>query len=271
MRLRVMTYNLLYAFHERQGQTMQYHEERAHAAREVVRAEAPDILGLTEAIYCGFGGRILRPDYVSMFGLPHLYAAGFEGDFGNCLLSRVPLVQAARVSLGKTVLGNEPSAIRATLENGLHVDLVHPSPRVREAERVAAMAPILSSFTRPYVLMGDFNALSDEDPYDAATLVRELTGNVPDPQALAARMLDRQLIAEVRRHGLVETLAPADRTHTLPTTLDRPHATQGARLRLDYIFVSPEIRVHGAHVVKTPGTELVSDHYPVVADLELDA
>jgi hypothetical protein len=80
MNLKVMTYNVLYAFHERQGSTMLFQEARAKAAREVVLAEAPDVLGLTEAAYCGLEGRILRPDYSDMLGIEHLYAAGYEGE-----------------------------------------------------------------------------------------------------------------------------------------------------------------------------------------------
>jgi endonuclease/exonuclease/phosphatase family metal-dependent hydrolase len=151
----------------------------------------------------------------------------------------------------------------------LHVDVVHPSPTISEAERVEAFLPLLASAGRPYLLLGDFNSLSDEDGYDHATLVEELRGNVAEPEALAARMLDRQLVAAVRAHGLVDTLAPAARTHTLPTGLLRPGATQGARLRIDYIFASPELAVQGAEVIRTPATERASDHYPVVARLTL--
>src|SRR6185503_6159061 len=124
-------------------------------------------------------------------------------------------------------------ALRATLDcegRPLHVDLVHPSPSITELERVQAFEPLLATARRPYLLLGDFNALSDEDPYHQETLVAELAGNVPDPPALAARMLDRRLIAAVRAAGLADTMPLAARTHSLPTRLPRPHATQGARL-----------------------------------------
>jgi endonuclease/exonuclease/phosphatase family metal-dependent hydrolase len=272
-----MTYNVLYAFHERQGDEMILRPERAAAAREVVRAEAPDILGLTEAVYCGLGGRLIRPDYAAMFGLEHLYAAGYEGEWAGCLLSRYPITRAERLPLGvgggRSDGADRVSALRAALDcggRGLCVDLVHPSPKISEAERVAAMTPLLQSAGRPYLLFGDFNALSDEDPYDRDTLISQLRGNVERPEELAARMLDRRLIAAVRSYDLVDALAPASRVYTLPTRLSRPHATQGAQLRIDYIFASRELRVERAEVIKTAAADAVSDHYPVVAVLEYE-
>jgi endonuclease/exonuclease/phosphatase family metal-dependent hydrolase len=273
-----MTYNLLYAFHERQGETMLFQEERARAAREVVVAEAPDVLGLTEAVYCGFRGRILRPDYPRLFGLPHLYAAGYEGEWAGCLLSRHPIVRAERVPLGsgegRSDGAAQVSGIRAEIDCGghrLHVDLVHPSPKVTEAERLAVVLPLLRSAGRPCILMGDLNALSDDDPYDHSVLAGQLRGNVAEPDALATRMLDRQLIAAVRAHGFRDTLPPERRVHTVPTRLPRPGARQGARIRIDYIFVSPELAVGHSAVVQSAAAERVSDHYPVVAVIELKA
>ena len=80
MQLRVMTYNFLYAFHEREGDTMLFQKERAHAVASVVRGCPPDLLGVTESVYCGGGrGRLIRPDYATMFVMDHVHATGFEG------------------------------------------------------------------------------------------------------------------------------------------------------------------------------------------------
>jgi exodeoxyribonuclease-3 len=276
MKLKVMTYNLLYAWHEREGATMLFHDDRADAARGVVRAEAPDVLGLTEAVYCGLSGRLLRPDYARLFELEHLFTAGYEGEWACCLLSRYPILSAERLPLGRGGGRSDGAAwvsgVRAVLACGgreLQVDVVHPSPHVSEAERVEALRPLLASARRPYILMGDFNALSDEDPYDRETLVRQLRGSVPDPEGLADRMLDRQLIASIRAQGLTDTLPVPERGHTLPTRLPRPNATQGAQLRIDYIFTSREMQVTRATIVRGDAADRASDHYPVVAEMVL--
>ena len=44
MRIKVMGYNLLYAFHDRQGRAMVFHPDRAAAAAEVIRAKAQGFL-----------------------------------------------------------------------------------------------------------------------------------------------------------------------------------------------------------------------------------
>ncbi len=75
-------------------------------------------------------------------------------------------------------------------------------------------------------------------------------------------MIDRKLLASVRARVLVDTLAPQNRTYTLPTRLDRGQATQGAQIRIDYIFVSQDIRVLHAEVVKRSPTDEVSESLP---------
>ncbi|MBA2538327.1 MAG: hypothetical protein H0V17_01725, partial [Deltaproteobacteria bacterium] len=102
MQLKVMTYNLLYGFHERTDKMLVYREERAHAAQRVVRAEAPDVIALTEAAYCGAAGRIIRHDFATMFELPHVATAGFEGEWTNVLISRFPILHAERLELGRS-------------------------------------------------------------------------------------------------------------------------------------------------------------------------
>ncbi|MBA3538016.1 MAG: hypothetical protein H0T79_00155, partial [Deltaproteobacteria bacterium] len=133
MRLKVMTYNALYGFHERDGTTLRYQARRAQAAQLVVCAEAPDILALTEAVYCGAGGRFIRHDFETMFGLPHVHGVGFEGEWGNVIASRFPIVEVERVPLGGSPSGISPSGLRATLDcdgRTVHVDIVHPSPHI---------------------------------------------------------------------------------------------------------------------------------------------
>lgn len=274
MRLKVMTYNVLYGFHERSDHTMVYQEPRAHAVRDVVRAEAPDVVAVTEGAYCGTRGHIVQHDFAAMFDLPHVACVGFEGEWTNVLVSRFPIRHVERLPLGTSASGIRVSALRATLDcegQALHIDIVHPSPRVDEAERLEAFAPLLATMQAPYIMLGDFNALSDQDDYTAATLRAQMLAHVSEPEAIVAHMLDRKLIAGVRASGLVDTLAPHRRTHTIPTWLERGHATQGAQIRIDYIFVSPDIRIIDAEIVQRPPTDEASDHYPVVATLEFGA
>jgi endonuclease/exonuclease/phosphatase family metal-dependent hydrolase len=268
-RFRIMTYNILYGSHERIGGELVFQPSRADAAREVVRAEAPDVLALTEAAYCDKQGRKIRQDFQAMFGLPFCYVEGAEGDWTSAVLSRFPFTEADRIPLGTNPKGITASALRVKLDGPIRVDIVHPSPDLTEAERVAVFRPLLEPTAEARVVTGDFNALSDEDPYTVEALALEMTPYVADPLALARRMLDRELVAEARRHGLRDALPVDARRHTLPTLLPRPHATQGARIRIDHVLVSDALRVLGGRVVQSEAADRASDHYPVVVDLEL--
>jgi endonuclease/exonuclease/phosphatase family metal-dependent hydrolase len=62
--------------------------------------------------------------------------------------------------------------------------------------------------------------------------------------------------------GLTDA-AGNDERPTFPVT--------AARERLDAIFVGPRIAVLQYDVIDTPSTRAASDHFPVVADLEIDA
>ena len=96
-----------------------------------------------------------------------------------------------------------------------------------EAERVAAFAPLLASRGTPYILLGDFNALDDTEPYTVAGLTAQMSEIVVDRRALAARMLDRQLLASVRAGGLVDALPVARRTHHDPDAAVPPACDAG--------------------------------------------
>ncbi|MEU7869773.1 endonuclease/exonuclease/phosphatase family protein [Dactylosporangium sp. NPDC049140] len=62
--------------------------------------------------------------------------------------------------------------------------------------------------------------------------------------------------------GLTDAAGPDERP-TFPVA--------AARERLDAIFVDPRITVLQYDVVDTPSSRAASDHFPVVADLEIDA
>ena len=110
-----MTYNLLYGSHERDGDTLLFQDDRARAAREVIRAESPDVLALTEAAYRGSGGRVVRQDFARLLGMPHVACLGDEGEWANVLVSRFPIAHVEQLPLGGNPRHAPPTALRATL------------------------------------------------------------------------------------------------------------------------------------------------------------
>jgi len=269
-RLKVMTYNLRYGFHKYGAdKIMLFQENEFRAAQKVIRSEKPDVLGITEAYYGAKQGRLIGIDYAKAFGYRHSYAASYEGDWGSCLLSRFPIVHAERLPLTKSQKGIQMSALRTTIDSkvNIHVDVVHPSPKVQDAARVTAFRPLLKSFQKPYLMIGDFNSPSDEDEYSRADLMKGWKNRAEPPSVMADRFLKRKLIPLVKSYGLHDTLPEGRRTHTLPTNL--PGIPASPNMRIDYIFASPEFRTIRSRIIQNKLTDAASDPYPVVAQLEL--
>lgn len=219
----------------------------------VIRAQAPDVLGLQEAMHVQI--RDLLAD------LPEYAATGVgrvdgraEGEFSLLLFRRERFVVAEAGTFwlsdtpaipGSSTWGNRNarSAGWARLIDrdgsalwAYSVHLDRGSKRAREegvrllAERIA----LRSDRSEPFVVAGDFNT----GPESAA--VNTLT--LPRPGPAMAEALE--LRAE-------------------PTYNAFGKAKKGSRL--DYVFVSPDAQVSDAAVVQTEG--FPSDHWPVVATI----
>jgi endonuclease/exonuclease/phosphatase family metal-dependent hydrolase len=79
---------------------------------------------------------------------------------------------------------------------------------------------------------------------------------------------DSLVFQPARARGLRDALPVDARRHTVPTRRPRPHATQGARIRIDYVLITDGLRVLSGKVVQSEAADRASDHYPVVVDLE---
>jgi exodeoxyribonuclease-3 len=149
--------------------------------------------------------------------------------------------------------------------NGIHVFVVHLSPsrhahRLREVEQIMArVEPLLQSNT-PVLVMGDFNAATRQD--DA--LFGEVGLNwwnrwtypVDDSGRPVTDVLQRALDG-----GLVD-LWVARRSASTPVFGNRP--------RIDFILASPDLAQAclGAQWFDTPRHHVMSDHPPVMVELE---
>lgn len=211
---------------------------------EVIRSLHADVVALQEV--GDVRGRGPAGDYAAELahrtGMTAIYQPTMlrgERAYGNAILSRFP-VQSSR-SYDLTWGRREPrGCIRADLLVGnwrIHVFGLHLGLARREQRAQAGMllgADILrgAAIDWPIVVMGDFNFW------------------FPGP---IARMVRRHLI------DVASVLSSAQPTY--PSRLPF--------LRLDRIYVDEAWRPLRARVVRTPLTELASDHLPLVASLEL--
>jgi len=179
------------------------------------------------------------------FGPIYRLAGTAPGDpmreYGVAILSRLPITSwrnhaITRLSTqGGETPASAPGFLQVTVRMArgdvvdvfaTHLDY-RPDAAVRRTQ-VADMLAIVRTAVNPVVLMGDLNA-----PPDA-----------PELQPLFRDLADAG-------H---QAVGPSD---TYPA--DAPSK------RIDYVLVSPQVRVLGSQVIRTRA----SDHLPVVADLEI--
>lgn len=165
--------------------------------------------------------------------------------YGDAILTTLPerLIQAGPLPGHPLIPALEPRGalwIEADVDGGCvqvintHLGLV-PKEQQLQAEHLAGPSWLAHPrFAGPRILLGDFNATASSVVY----------------RTLTARL------AAARRLAPVQTP-----TSTFPSQLPV--------LRIDHLFVSPEIRVTALFAPYEPATRAASDHLPLVMDFEL--
>lgn len=251
--LRVMTYNI------REG--ARGHEDEVRA---VIGAGGADLVLLQELLDPWNAARLARP-----LGLAHYFVPSNARQRNLALLSRLPIesVEAfhpfplVRGALLATAI--LPDDSRLTIVN-LHLGLLH------EGWRVAEIAVILRRIARyraehptPLALVGgDLNSVAPGERVASrhqSPLLRAIL-------ALQFAPWPRVVVPALRRAGYVDAwqrLYPGAPGRTMPTPTPA--------LRLDYLFLSPELatRLVDVAVVTSPPADRASDHFPLVAGFDL--
>ncbi len=257
-----MTWNIKTGGYDRGG------ADRLDAIGRVVRAEAPDLLAVQELRDAHRdGGRRLRR-LAGSAGLTPVLAPSFFGQ-PVAVLARRPFLGTwtARFALHHAAAavtvatGAGPLTLVST-----HLNPFSPGRRLREARWLTAR---FARQGRMVAVAGDLNAL---DPWtdhtdrlarlDAPYRHRHL-----DPDGRA----DTRTIAHLVGAGFHDLWRRAGRGDglTAPTTAGGGREFSG--MRLDYLLATPVLadRIRDIRVVTDGETESASDHYPVVADLDL--
>lgn len=250
--LRVMTFNI----HAGHGDLQR--------TAGVIRDARPDVVALQE-VDAHWGERSGFLDQVSelaaatgmearfgpIYRLPGATPDAPVREYGVAILSRRPIATWQNHAITRlSTQGDEPPLpmpgfLQVTVVvdgRGVDVFSTHldfrPDADVRRAQ-VADMLAVLVRGSRPAILLGDLNAGPDAD----------------ELRPLFRRLDDAWLKATALEAG---TEAPA--AHGGPT-----YPADAPNQRIDYVLVSPGLRVLSARVVPTNA----SDHLPVVVDLEI--
>jgi endonuclease/exonuclease/phosphatase family metal-dependent hydrolase len=218
---------------------------------EVVAAAAPDVVALQEVSVADprAGGVDQAAELAARLGMFAHFQLAMErpgrGHYGHAILSRLPfrLMRGALLPQGPAGPRRERrGAAWLALEDDVEVHLLAThlglSRRERHAQLDALLGPEWLGDPRcgpSRVLLGDLNFVPGSAEH----------------QRVAAVLLDalRQVVPERGHLATFPSLRPL--------------------VRLDHVFVSPDLAVRRTEIVRGPGLRRVSDHLPVVVDLEL--
>jgi endonuclease/exonuclease/phosphatase family metal-dependent hydrolase len=247
MNLRLLSYNIRYGGVGR--------EDRLAA---VIREASPDLVVLQEATKPVVIERLARET-----GMP-FWAARPGDSLGFISRTEVAhhewhqLTVARRAFLEIVMAGTEVRVF------GLHLSAVHSNwtERRRVRELRAVLERIKQHQTGLHVLVGDFNTLAPGELLDTRLLPLRLRPMI----WLSGGYIRWETIQIMLDAGYVDgyrTVHPLEKGYTFPTW--NPH------VRLDYVFLPALFgdRLKGCEVRDESSVEPASDHFPLLAHLEI--
>lgn len=241
--MRILTYNV----HRCVGVDRRLDVDRIAA---VIAEHEPDIVCLQEldvgrARTGGVDQAQAIADRLSMSVRFHAAMRIEAEEYGDAILTRWPerLVRSGALPTIKGIPGLEPRGalwVKIAIE-GVELNVINTHlglvPREQQLQAAALVGKDWAGHpecTAPTLLAGDFNATSITRPY----------------RMIAARLEDCQ-----RQLGLSPSVK------TFPSGF--------AAIRIDHVFVTPDVRVTAAKAPFSPLTRMASDHLPLVVDFDV--
>ena len=238
--------------------------------------QSPDVVSLQELN--GFSQKDLAEDAASW---GHSYSEILKKrGFPTGITSRYPISHVRRIQEGF-----HHGLLRCQIRDvWFYVVHFHPSNYKKRAEEAGLLKQDIMSLPgeSPRVLLaGDFNAFSPEDEYHYGkntkliSFFERLDSAKSSARNLNHGAIDYGAIEALLGHGFIDVVASqrsADSPYvgTFPTRLidDKDH---GPDRRIDFIFVSRNLQesVLSAGILRDATTEVLSDHIPVVAVIDM--
>ncbi|RZU74314.1 exonuclease III [Micromonospora kangleipakensis] len=263
--LRVMTWNIRTGGRDRGG------DDRLDRIVAVVTAQRPDVLALQELRGFDRGG--LLADVAGRVGMtPHLARSCLGQPVA--VLVRPPLRMLSAGRVRRPFHHAAARAVVATSAGPLTVVSTHLDPYSGGRRRMEAdwLAAAVRRADGPFTLVaGDLNTL---DPTVDHT---ERLAGLPDLYRRRhlrrnGRTVDTRAVSRLLAAGLVDLWPHAGGAEPDGQTVPTRHGgAEFAAMRLDYLLATPAVAAltRQVRVVRDRETDRASDHYPVVADLEL--
>lgn len=268
MKIKIIEYNILNGFFDRNKKNILIlNKERMKAAQEIIKNENPDILILTEADHTK--NKTSPQNYKEIFNYPH---GAFQSkelphrDFGIGILSKFPIIKTEKF------LTEKSRWIKTSLNIGntiIHVNAIHPNPHNTPKEREDLFNKLIKNKETPFIVAGDFNAISPKDNYDKNGLLKKFNIKLKNKQKteeIVKEILKAKTIKFLLEQNLIDTYKEKNekQDYSYHTELSGNNL-----MRIDYIFCSKEFKVINSGIIKNELAEKASDHYPIFAELEL--
>lgn len=239
-------------------------EGRIDPIAEVIRQSQADVVFIAEA-----ASRLLFEKLADRLGFDAFYAEKPQNPENSVgLLSRWNIREA--INLGSSATELSRGALQATVNKGdmeftfLGVHL-HARPTLADEEiRIKEVATLLKKAAslkgRAHAIVGDFNASHPDQIMDVSKLPAKHQKRVADQNGV----IPREAISAVLSAGYLDSHA-INRT---PRDFQKSFTTSAPEMRLDYIFISPELkpRLKDCTIVQSAIGKYASDHYPVLAE-----
>lgn len=266
--MRVMTYNI------KTGGVDRGRGSRLDAIVAVVNRQRPDLLGLQELRGFRPGGARLR-HFAEAVGMRPFLARSWFGQ-PVAVLVRPPGRPGWSRGLRWGLHHAAAAVVVHTDRGSLTVVATHLNPffgqrRLREAGRLVAR------FARPgamTLLMGDLNSLDPHTPHEERLTRLPATYRRRHLHAGAggAPVVDTRTVARLAGAGFVDlwrAAGCAEPDTTAPTA--QGGGAEFSGMRLDYVLGTAPVAalVRDCRTVTGAESDYASDHYPVVADLDL--
>jgi endonuclease/exonuclease/phosphatase family metal-dependent hydrolase len=245
--LRLLSYNMRYGGAGRES-----------ALVDVINGASPDIVILQEATRPAVVEHVARHTGMIQWGSQRGRSLGY--------MSRRPI---AHVEWHKPRLSRHayleivPEGAR-WCAFGVHLSAVHAA--WTERRRVYELRALLEAIGRrqpaPHVLIGDFNTVAPGEVFDPYKLPRRLRALV----WLSGGRVRWRTIQTILDAGYIDAFR-----YLHPDVVGSTFQATNPHIRLDYLFVPRDSipAVRSCTVVTTPPTRDASDHFPLLAELDV--
>ena len=252
---RIASYNILYGG-----------ENRLKRISGVIKKINPDICGILEAVNWQN-----KKDYYKKFaknlGYDFYTLAVANSKYNIAVFSKIPLkIKSIKEGIRHTILKAE---IKIGPFKGVDIFFVHFSP-ISEDARLLEMEKLLKHIGKDSqaVIMGDFNSLSSNDPYNKKNLLK--TFQKKNIAKFGIDKLRFDVIKKIETSGLTDAVKYLKTPFMFTTpTLSNKDINHIANIRIDYAFLTKNIikYLKKIEVFKNSINEKASDHYPLYIEL----